>query len=72
MIQMKITIRSTDNSFTNAINVHTCPTCNMNLIRPIVLVVDDELAEFTRDVVRRAGVGVPSRTHGWRCSRSSL
>jgi hypothetical protein len=59
MIQMKITIGSTNNSFTNVINVHTCPTCGTNLIRPVVLVVYDELVKFTGDMICCAGVGVP-------------
>jgi hypothetical protein len=59
MIQMKITIGSTNNSFTNAINVHTCPTCSTNLIRPVVLVMYDELAKFIGNVICCAGVGVP-------------
>jgi hypothetical protein len=59
MIQMKITIGSTDNSFTNAINVHTCPTCSTDLISSVVLIMDDELVKFTGNVIRCAGVGVP-------------
>jgi hypothetical protein len=41
IIELKIAIGSTDNSFTDMINVHTCPIRSANLICTIVLVVDD-------------------------------
>jgi hypothetical protein len=58
IIKFEIAIGSMNNSFTNVINVHTCTTCSADLIGAVVLVVDDELVEFTSDVVRRPGVRV--------------
>ena len=46
-------------AMTNMINSHTCPTCNVDLLVAVILVMDGQLLQFTSDIICGAIIHVP-------------
>jgi hypothetical protein len=58
MIKFKIMMRSTNNSMTNMSNMHTWPTCNVNLISSVVGVFHSQFIQFTSDMIHCTRVSI--------------
>jgi len=63
IIKMQISMRGTNNSITNMINVHTCTICCAYLVIAGVLLLDSQPVELAGHVICSTSIRVPVCQH---------